>query len=175
MRLIYEEAFLRKPCKRVTVKAGLKIGRQLHNFLLILNRGKTSKKGIGLAAPQIGELSQVCVVQLPKLWITLINPEIINQSHGRMTWTEGCLSFPNKEVTTYRHSWVVVRADNLKEDMLFGCVERPYEYDKLLQSVVVQHEVDHLRQKLIFDRQEDLTDNYEGVRLGLSNQDGNSK
>jgi peptide deformylase len=146
MDIVTDESLLRRPNKPVSVKRGLQVGKQLHSFLLRYN--KSSKvRGIGLAAPQIGIHEQVCVLNL-KTPLTLINPRIIDFSPVKIAFKESCLSFPNVEVNTYRHLWVTVQTDNLPQPILFGDKATS---NKILESVLAQHEIAHLAGLLIFD------------------------
>ena len=65
--------------------------------------------GVGLAAPQVGILRRMVVIDIGEGLIELINPEIIEQS-GTQTGPEGCLSVPGKHGTVERPDHVVVRA-----------------------------------------------------------------
>ncbi len=65
--------------------------------------------GVGLAAPQVGILRRMVVIDIGEGLIELINPEIIEQS-GAQTGPEGCLSVPGKHGTVERPDHVVVRA-----------------------------------------------------------------
>ena len=72
-----------------------------------------ANKGIGLAAPQIGMLSQIVVVDLGEGLRTLINPEIV-EGEGESVLEEGCLSLPTIEVPVKRMEKVFVRGWNLE-------------------------------------------------------------
>ncbi len=106
--------------------------------------------GVGLAAPQIGVLKRVAVIDVsgpddppdPKV---LINPEIVEKS-GKITWEEGCLSFPRLYEKVDRASQVIVKALNEKGE------EVTYEGDDNLLAVAMQHEIDHLDGVLFIDR-----------------------
>lgn len=105
--------------------------------------------GVGLAAPQIGVLKRVCVIDVsgpddPADLKVLINPEVVEKS-GKITWEEGCLSFPKLYEKVDRASEVVVRALDEEGN------EVEYEGDELL-AVAMQHEIDHLDGVLFIDR-----------------------
>lgn len=98
-------------------------------------------KGVGLAAPQVGVLRRVVVVEVePGELIELINPEIVYSS-GKQTGPEGCLSVPGKQGTVTRPSYVKVRALDREGVM------REYEGTELLARCFC-HEIDHLDGKL---------------------------
>jgi peptide deformylase len=93
--------------------------------------------GVGLAAPQVGVLKQIVVIDVDDgNQYVLINPEIIEQS-GSQTGSEGCLSVPGKSGTVTRPNHVVVRC--LNEEMK----EIRIEGDELLARALC-HEIDHL-------------------------------
>ena len=92
--------------------------------------------GVGLAAPQVGVLRRVVVIDVGEGPLVLINPEII-ETDGSQTGEEGCLSLPGKSGTVTRPNYVKVRAYN--EDMeLFEA-----EGTELLARAIC-HELDHL-------------------------------
>lgn len=120
--------------------------------------------GIGLAAPQVGELIRMLVIdtrprdekghrhqsedmtELEKSInqpLVLINPEIVN-SKGKTTYDEGCLSVPTFFETVERSEYVEVKAQDLdgKEFII--------KTDGLL-GICIQHEMDHLEGTLFID------------------------
>jgi peptide deformylase len=104
--------------------------------------------GIGLAAPQVGVLRRLLVLDIAdgeeRRPMTLVNPEILWRSEETVTAEEGCLSLPGHfaEVTRPR----AVRVRHLDQDG----VEREIEADGLLARCV-QHEIDHLDGILFVD------------------------
>ena len=104
--------------------------------------------GIGLAAPQIGVSSRICVVDLSvgKVGgelLTLINPEFVERE-GMQLEEEGCLSVPGFVATVARPSRVVVRIRDRDGR------ERTIEGTGLLARAL-QHELDHLDGRLFLD------------------------
>jgi peptide deformylase len=105
--------------------------------------------GIGLAAPQIGVLLRVCVIDLTVgkrggELLTLVNPEFVERD-GMQLEDEGCLSVPGFTATVPRPSRVVVRALDRQG------VPRTIEGTGLLARAL-QHELDHLDGRLFLDR-----------------------
>ena len=97
--------------------------------------------GVGLAAPQVGILKQIVVIDTTgEDPIVLINPEILETS-GSQTGEEGCLSVPGMAGTVTRPNYVKVRAFN--EDMQ----EFILEGEELLARAIC-HETDHLHGRL---------------------------
>lgn len=105
--------------------------------------------GVGLAAPQVGILKRIVVIDVTAEGnspIVLINPEIVEQS-GTQTGEEGCLSVPNKSGQVTRPNYVKVRA--LNEDMQ----EIEVEGEGLLARAFC-HEIDHLDGHLYIEKVE---------------------
>ena len=106
--------------------------------------------GIGLAAPQIGILSRIIVMDCEKEEaakrkpIVMINPEIVASSDEENIYEEGCLSIPEQFAEVKRPSSVQVKW--LNKDG----VEQLQEFDGLW-STCVQHEIDHLNGRLFID------------------------
>lgn len=102
--------------------------------------------GIGLAAPQIGVLKQVIVIDMGgDNFVVYLNPRIREHSKKGEVDDEGCLCLPEIRVPVRRYTRVVVDALDLKG--------RPVEIeaDDLLARVL-QHEIDHLLGKTILDK-----------------------
>ena len=92
--------------------------------------------GVGLAAPQVGILKRIVVIDVGEGPIILINPEIV-ESSGEQTGEEGCLSVPGMSGQVTRPNYVKVKA--LDMDMK----EAEYEGEELLARAFC-HEIDHL-------------------------------
>lgn len=107
--------------------------------------------GVGLAAPQVGILKRIVVIDVGEGPIILINPEIL-ETAGAQTGTEGCLSVPGKAGTVTRPNYVKVRAyDENMEEVI-------YEGEELLARAFC-HEIDHLDGHLYVEKVEgDLHD-----------------
>ena len=102
--------------------------------------------GIGLAAPQIGLLKRLIVIDLydDKGPIKLVNPEIIKEK-GTQEVEEGCLSFPNKFAKIIRPEEVTIKAlnENGKTVKISA---------KGLLAQALSHEIDHLNGILFVDK-----------------------
>ena len=101
--------------------------------------------GCGLAAPQIGEMVRLVVIDCDSTDekgsenpYVLINPKIIKADGALRRFSEGCLSFPGISVDIDRPSHVIVHATNLDGDLM------QYEAENNLLAVCLQHEIDHL-------------------------------
>ena len=103
--------------------------------------------GVGLAAPQVGILKRIVVIDCTgEDPILLINPEIIETS-GEQTGYEGCLSVPGKSGIVTRPNYVKVRAQNI--DMEWFEIEG----EELLARAFC-HEIDHLNGHLYIEKVE---------------------
>ncbi|MCQ4670967.1 peptide deformylase [Lactonifactor longoviformis] len=99
--------------------------------------------GVGLAAPQVGVLKRIVVIDTDGSPRAYINPEILETS-GEQTGDEGCLSVPGMAGQVTRPDWVKVKAldENMEEFILEGT-------DLLARAIC--HELDHLDGKLYTD------------------------
>ena len=103
--------------------------------------------GVGLAAPQVGILKRIVVIDVTgEDPILLINPEILSID-GEQTGYEGCLSVPGKTGVVTRPNYVKVKAYNADME------EFTLEGEELLARALC-HELDHLEGKLYVDRVE---------------------
>ena len=103
--------------------------------------------GVGLAAPQVGVLKRICVIDCTgEDPILLINPEIIEVS-GEQTGQEGCLSVPGKAAQVTRPNYVKVRAQDIDMEWF------ELEGEELLARALC-HEIDHLDGHLYVEKAE---------------------
>ena len=101
--------------------------------------------GVGLAAPQVGVLRRIVVIEVtPDEVLELINPKIVSQS-GEMTGVEDCLSVPGKQGIVKRPSFVRVEALDRNG------VLQTYEGTEMLARCFC-HEIDHLDGILYTDK-----------------------
>lgn len=118
--------------------------KKLHQLLDDMAQTMYKNEGAGLAAPQIGILKRIVVIDVGNGLIELINPEIIEQK-GEQTSIEGCLSCPGKFGYTKRPMYVTVKAYDRfgKEFVIKG---------KEVLAKAFCHEIDHLEGKLFLDK-----------------------
>lgn len=122
---------LRKVCKPVE-----KFDRRLKILLEDMADTMYDANGVGLAAPQVGILRRVVVIDVGQGLIELINPEIIEKS-GEQAGAEGCLSVPGRQGYVVRPNHVTVRAVDRKG--------KPFEITgEGLLARALCHEIDHL-------------------------------
>jgi peptide deformylase len=101
-------------------------------------------KGIGLAAPQVGRLDRLSVIDVDDQRLVLLNPEIVESDSKRIKGEEGCLSIPEIYGDVERSARVVVRA--------MGVDGKPFDVEgRDLLSRCLQHEIDHLNGRLFID------------------------
>ena len=145
--------------REVSVEEGMSIATELFQIL------NAREDGIGLAANQVGIDAQVAVVNVRKP-LVLINPKIISKEH-EIPYYEGCLSYPKKGVHTKRYRDVIIKTEQEESDWYFSGAENPSDGKgsweetqkneddtqlRLLESVCVQHEIDHLNGVICMDR-----------------------
>jgi len=152
---------INKKLREVSIEEGEKIAAKLFQIL------NERKDGIGLAANQVGIDAAVAVVNVIKP-LVLINPKIIKKE-VEIPYYEGCLSYPGQGVQTTRYRDVVIQTAQSESGWYFSGAEslqdvrgsweeqhKKDEQDKrILESICVQHEIDHLNGVTIFDRQVD--------------------
>ena len=138
---------LRKVCRPVD-----KITPRILTLLDDMAETMRAADGVGLAAPQVGVLRRIVVVEVePGNLIELINPKIIAYS-GQQEDVEGCLSVPGKCGTVVRPMHVTVRAMNRKGETF------DITGSELLARAFC-HELDHLDGKLYIDIAKDIQPN----------------
>ena len=132
---------LEKVCKPVKEKTP-KIGELIEDMLDTMYEAN----GVGLAAPQVGILKRIVVIDVGEGPIVMINPVILETS-GEQTGDEGCLSIPGKAGQVTRPNYVKARAydENMEEYEIEGT--------ELLARAIC-HETDHLDGHLYVEKVE---------------------
>ena len=118
-------------------------GKYLHELLDDLTESMRHAPGVGLAAPQLGEAMQACVIEVSGQLHELVNPRIV-RTDGDDRDLEGCLSIPGyvAYVTRREKVWVVAQNRFGRKIKVAGSG---------LLSRALQHELDHLEGKLYID------------------------
>lgn len=132
------DPLLRKKCRPVT-----EITPRILTLLDDMKETLIEANGAGLAAPQVGILRRIALVDLGEEIVELINPEIL-ETEGEQEEVEGCLSVPDVWGITKRPAWVKVRAMN-RDGAEFE-VE-----GEGLNARCLCHEIDHLDGHLFTD------------------------
>lgn len=133
-----DNELLRKKSREVE-----KIDQRILTLLDDMAETMYAANGVGLAAPQVGVLKRVVVIDIGDGLIELINP-VITYKKGEQTGPEGCLSVPGKTGTVTRPEKVKVRALNRKGEEINIDGEG-------LMAVALCHEIDHLSGTLYID------------------------
>ena len=156
----HDNPVIKKKLREVSVEEGRIIAEEL--FQILNKRGD----GIGLAANQVGIDAQVAVVNVREP-LVLINPKIIKKE-VEIPFYEGCLSYPGKGIHTTRYRDVIVQTAQSESGWYFSGAEtgvdesrgsweverkKKDQEQRLLESICVQHEIDHLNGMTIHDRQ----------------------
>jgi peptide deformylase len=136
------------PVLKQTAKPVDRVDDHVRRLLDDMAESMYAADGVGLAAPQVGELLRCVVIdtspkQEGQKLLHFVNPEIV-RAEGLTTYTEGCLSIPGEAEEVERAARVWVRALDYHG--------RPFELecDGLL-NIAVQHETDHLEGTLFVD------------------------
>ena len=134
---------LTKVCKEVT-----KMTPRTEELIEDMIETMYEANGVGLAAPQVGVLKRIVVIDVGEGLIVMINPVILETS-GSQTGDEGCLSVPGKAGQVTRPNYVKVKF--LNEDME-ECI---IEGEELLARAIL-HENDHLDGHLYTEKVEGM-------------------
>ena len=132
---------LTKPCKPIK-----EVTPRIKTLIEDMIETMYDADGVGLAAPQVGVLKRVVVIDVGEGPFVMINPRVLETS-GEQTGTEGCLSVPGKCGIVTRPEYAKVLAYN--EDM------EPVEIEGTeLKTRAMLHEIDHLDGKLYVEKVE---------------------
>jgi peptide deformylase len=142
--LIVPDPMLRKTARAVTPDDA----ETVRSLIPAMFAAMYKAPGIGLAAPQVGSLLRVIVVDVAPEKIpapfALVNPEVIAKSAEMATREEGCLSLPDQYAEVTRPARVKVRYQDEQG------IKREIEAEGLL-AACLQHEIDHLNGVLFVD------------------------
>ena len=129
--LTFDESALHKTCKPV-----VNFDRRLHKLLDDMRETLMESGGVGLAAPQVGILRRVVLVDVGDEILELVNPTMVT-TDGEQTGAEGCLSLPGKYGLVTRPYYAKVRAQDRNGDW----------YEAEGEEIIARcfcHELDHL-------------------------------
>lgn len=129
--LTMDESALHKVCRPVE-----KFDWRLHKLLDDMKETLAQANGVGLAAPQVGILRRVVIVDTGEEVLELVNPELL-EVDGEQTGAEGCLSLPGKYGLVKRPYYAKVRAQDREGEW--------YEVEG--EEIIARcfcHELDHL-------------------------------
>ena len=144
IRIIGDE-ILRKKSREVT-----EINDRILELLDDMNETMRERDGVGLAAPQVGVLRRVVIVDVGEGLYEFINPEIIEED-GEAVMAEGCLSVPDKIGEVKRPQRIKVKA--------IGRNGEEFELEATdYFARAICHEVDHLNGIIFVDKAETISD-----------------
>jgi len=146
---LFPDACLSRPCANVQNS-----GRTLLKIIVDLRDTLAASPGVGLAAPQIGILERISVIDVERSkriahstnhgLLILINPRLL-EGHGLQIPREGCLSVPDLLGNVRRYEMVLVETQLLEGGTKIIRAEG-------FEALALQHELDHLDGKLFLDR-----------------------
>ena len=134
----YPDPVLKKKSEEVT-----NFDEELAEFVKTLFSSMKVHDGVGLAAPQVGVLKKIAVVEYEGKSYVLINPKVIDQK-GIQEGEEGCLSFPGIYAHVTRPQWVKVESRDVEGNTV------TFEGEGYTARAFL-HEMDHLEGKLFID------------------------
>jgi peptide deformylase len=130
---------LRKKCRRVE-----EINDRILTLIKDMQETMYAADGVGLAAPQVGILKRIAVVDVGEGIVSLINPEILD-AEGEYLDEEGCLSIPGEQGVVSRPKKIKVKATNEKgQEIIFEAID--------FFARAICHELDHLDGVLFVDK-----------------------
>lgn len=136
---ISTDEVLRKKCKEVK-----EITPNVLTLLDDMAETMYDANGVGLAAPQVGVLKRIVVIDVGEGLVEMINPEIL-ETKGAVVDYEGCLSIPGQSALVERPEYVKARAYNREGQQ--------YEIEGWdLMARAICHETDHLEGILYIDK-----------------------
>lgn len=126
----------KEPALHTVCKPVVKFDQKLHKLLDDMSETLRQANGVGLAAPQIGIVRRVVIVDVGDEILELVNPTLVETS-GEQTGPEGCLSVPGKYGLVTRPNYAKVRAQD-RDGNWFEA-----EGEELIARCFC-HELDHL-------------------------------
>ena len=159
--LTYKDPALHKVCRPVE-----KFDWRLHKLLNDMTDTLAEANGVGLAAPQVGILRRVVIVDTGEEILELVNPELLETS-GEQVGAEGCLSVPGKYGLVKRPNYAKVRAQDRNGEWF------ELEADGLLGRCI-QHENDHLDGITIMESSEYFYEDTEEGKKAAREAKGNN-
>lgn len=156
--LTFDDPALHKTCRPVT-----KFDEKLHTLLEDMRQTLLEANGVGLAAPQVGILRRVVIVDTGDDILELINPEIIETS-GEQDGVEGCLSLPGRYGMVKRPNYAKIRAQDRNGDWYEA------EAEELIARAFC-HECDHLDGRVYTERTYHMLSDEELEQLAADGED----
>ena len=144
MKITTNVDYLHKECKALSYSSSLRIKSKMHRFLL--THKPVSNNTLGLACNQLGLEGRVIMYRSDtnKPMKFLINPTILDKSEDTIITKEYCLSVPGEGLSIERHESIIIQ--EWKQPLSWEHLK-----PNLSESIVIQHELDHLNGVLISD------------------------
>jgi len=101
--------------------------------------------GVGLAGVQVGDNRRIFVIDSGSGPAKMVNPEILEFSDEKVTYTEGCLSLPGLKLDVERSKYITLRYSTPLGEVVEGTLPD-------IHAAIVQHEMDHLNGKTLMDK-----------------------
>jgi len=138
------------PILRQKAKEVKEITAEIKQLALDMIETLGANNGLGLAAPQVGQLLQIIIAkpEPDKEALVLINPQIKKTSRKKEVIEEGCLSLPDISIPVERPNKITVQGLNIDGQLIKIKA-------KGLLARIIQHEIDHLSGILIVDKNRD--------------------
>lgn len=145
---------MNNPILRTISEEIQEINQEIIDFCNKLTVLMYQNKGVGLAAPQVGENIRIIATSQREQKKTkdkllgetiMINPKIIDKSKETILWEEACISLPNAIGMVRRHRAITVEFLDLKG-------KKQNKKYKEFNAVIIQHEMDHLDGVLFMDK-----------------------
>jgi peptide deformylase len=134
----YPNPTLRKKCEKIE-----SLTPEVEKIIEDMTETMEKNNGVGLAAPQVGILKRIIVVETPEGPRGFVNPKVVKKGREKEVMEEGCLSFPGLflKVKRAKEAEIETLDENGKRIKVQGFLAR-----------VLQHEIDHLDGILFIDR-----------------------
>ena len=136
------DGMLKKKCREIK-----EITPRIKELIEDMKETMYEAEGVGLAAPQVGVLKRVVVIDIGDGPIVLVNPRLL-ESSGQQTGEEGCLSVPGKY-------GIVTRPMNVKIEAWDENMEYMVMEGEELLARAICHEIDHLDGHMYVEKAED--------------------
>lgn len=118
----------------------------------VLKTGNLWTIGYGLSAIQIAIPLRALYYKYENKEVELVNPIILEKSLPFTMRNEGCLSFPNQRIDTLRYKNIIIETEGrITEDKQTDKFERRRFSADSIEAVILQHEIDHLNGRTLFD------------------------
>lgn len=131
--------------KAINVSSAEIGSKELDNFINDMVLCLESNSGLGLSACQVGADKDIFICKLKKEGMFIaINPKVLGRSGNYWSRQEGCLSVPGYRKDIKRHKKVIIQ-------LLDQAGEKHILKKEKFEAAIIQHELDHLRGKLIID------------------------